>query len=171
MSHTVKVRVALRDKNALGITITKMHGSVLGEGTHQLYQGGEQGWGFTLPGWRYPLVLKENGVLAYDDFHGHWGNVADLDKLRERYALEAARQAAEAQGWITEEVNGALVIYHPDGGTLTVRVDGTVDASGFVGTACTTATEAIEAALGPRQEQQLKDGYFAERAHVAETEF
>jgi len=160
--------VELRDRDSLARAVVALGGEVLGQGTHRLFAGPEEGFGFRLKDWHYPLVLKENGELAYDDYNGHWGNVADIDRLREGYAMQAARQAAEAQGWLCEEVGGGLVVYHPDGGTLTVRPDGTVDASGFEGCGCTTATEVIEHALGTRQEERLKDSYFAERAHVQE---
>jgi hypothetical protein len=170
MSHTVKVKVELKDRVALARVIVAMGGRVLGEGTHSLFAAAEQGFGFTLPGWQFPLVLKDNGELAFDDYKGAWGKVSDLDRLKDRYALSVARAAAEAQGWLCEEAPAGLTIYHPDGGTLTVRPDGTVDAAGFEGCGCTNATEAIERAMGSRQEEHIKDEYFAERARINATE-
>jgi hypothetical protein len=168
MSHTVKVKVELKDKSLLGTAVVEMQGTVLGEGTHRLYQGNETGFGFTLPKWSFPLVLKDNHELAFDDYNGSWGDRADVEHLTQRYAIHAAKQAAEAQGWLTERVDGGLIIYHPDGGTLTVKPDGSVDAANFIGSACSDATAAIESALGTRQEEQLKDSFFAERAHIHE---
>ena len=170
MSHTVKVKVELKDCAALARVVIAIGGSVLGEGTHALYAAAEQGFGFTLPGWQFPLVLKDNGELAFDDYKGAWGKVSDIDKLKDAYALSVARSAAEQQGWLCEDQAGGLVIFHPDGGTLTVRPDGTVDAAGFEGCGCTNATDAIERAMGTRQNEQVKDEYFAERARVNETE-
>lgn len=120
MSHTVKVKVQLRNKTALGISVVELQGTVLGDGTHNLYQGQEIGYGFTLPRWSFPLVLKESGELAYDDYHGIWGNPADIDVLTQRYSIQVAKAAADAQGWMTERVGGSLLIFHPDGGTLTI---------------------------------------------------
>ena len=65
MSHTVKVRVELRDRDSLARAVVALGGEVLGQGTHRLFAGPEEGFGFKLKDWHYPLVLKENGELAY----------------------------------------------------------------------------------------------------------
>lgn len=169
MSHTVKVKVQLRNKIALGSSVVELQGNVLGDGTHRLYQGAEVGFGFTLPKWHFPLVLKEGGELAYDDYNGVWGNPADITRLTELYALIVAKQAAAAQGWLTEMTGDRLLVFHPTGGVLTVLKNGTVDADNFIGTGCTGATATLEAAMGVRKEEQLKDEYFVERARVHET--
>lgn len=166
MSHTVKLKVELRNKTALGYSVVELKGSVLGEGTHRLYQGNESGFGFTLPAWTYPLVLKTTGELLFDDFGGHWGNRSDIDRLMEHYTLHAAKFAADAQGWMSERTGAGLIIFHPNGGTLTIGTGGVIDAQNFVGSSCATATEAIEAALGTRKEQSLKNDFFVERARI-----
>jgi hypothetical protein len=139
---------------------------VLGEGSYELFSSIEHGMGIQIPGWRYPIVIKDNGTVAFDDYNGCWGNRADIEKLRAEYALEAARLAAEAQGWYCERLGEKLVIYHPDGGTISVDATGAVDASGFMGASCAKATEPIEAALGQRREQVLKKEYLHESANV-----
>lgn len=170
MSHTVKIRVEVKNKTALAEAVVEQKGTVLGEGTHRLYQASEQGFGFTLPAWTYPIVLKTSGEMAYDDYNGSWGNVVDIAALLEKYALKVVKIAADAQGWMSEPMGNSLVIYHPSGGTLTVGAGGVVDAQNFLGSSCTGATEAIEAALGTRQEQSLKSEFFAERAHIVTRE-
>jgi hypothetical protein len=171
MSHTVKIKVEMRDRLMLEKVITQVRGTVLGDGVHRLYQGQEQGFGFNLPDWKYPIVLKENGELAFDDYNGSWGDRKNIDSLKERYAIEAAKAAAEAQGWLTESITGGgLLIYHPDGGTLTVKPDGSVDAENFVGTGCLGASATIENAMGTRQSQSIKLDMFAERARIREVE-
>lgn len=168
MSHTVTVRVEYRDLDALAAAVVALGGTVLGEAEHRLYQGSVTGWGAQLPGWRYPIVLTDRGELAYDDYQGHWGDARQLVRLRERYAVEAARRAAEAQGWIAQDQpDGSLVIYHPDGGTLTVSPSGEVAADGFVGGGCVAAAAPIEHALGRADERALKPEYWAEHAKVA----
>ncbi len=166
MSHTVKLKIELRNKTALGQSVVELKGIVLDEGTHRLYQGNENGFGFTLPAWIYPLVLKTSGELLFDDFGGHWGCRADIDTLKERYTLHVAKAAADAQGWMSERTGTGLVIFHPDGGTLSIGTGGVIDAENFVGSSCATATEALEAALGTRKEQSLKNDFFAERARI-----
>jgi hypothetical protein len=166
MSHTVTVQIEFRNKDALVAAVQRLGWRVLGEGTHGLFSTSESGLGIQIPGWRYPIVIKGDGTIALDDYNGQWGNRADIEKLRAEYALEAARLAAEAQGWYCERVDGKLVIYHPDGGTITVDATGAVDASGFMGASCAKATEPIETALGVRREQVLKKEYLHENANV-----
>lgn len=166
MSHTVTVRVEYRDLDALSAAVVALGGTVLGQGEHQLYQGTVSGWGAQLPGWRYPIVLAD-GDLAYDDYRGAWGDTALLERLRERYAVEAARRAASEQGWISEDQpDGSLVIYHPDGGTLQVSPSGEVEAAGFSGAGCVGAAAPIEQALGRPIDRSLAPEYYDARARV-----
>jgi hypothetical protein len=166
MSHTVRVQIEFRNREALLAAVQRLNWRVLGEGSYKLFSSTENGLGIQIPGWKYPIIIKDNGTVAFDDYNGQWGNRADIEKLRAEYALEAARLAAEAQGWYYERLGEKLVIYHPDGGTITVDATGSVDASGFIGASCTRATEPIEAALGARREQIIKKEYLHENAKV-----
>lgn len=167
MSHTVTVKVEYRSLTALAAAVSRLGGQVLGEGEHRLYQGKVTGWGATLPGWKYPIVLTPGGELKYDNYNGAWGDGGLLDRLREAYAVEAAREAAMAMGWMTmDQADGSLLVCHPDGGTLTVRPNGRVEASGFTGGGCVDAAAPIEAAMGAVRERALAPEYWAEHAKV-----
>lgn len=154
-SHTVTVKVEYRDPDALRGAVEALGGSWLGLGSHRLYESGEfSGHGLRLPGWEYPLVLQADGSLAYDDFRGRWGNVADLERLKSAYAQQVCRQQAQVQGWLCEQQqDGSLLIHHPSGGTLTVTTAGVIDANGFVGAGC---HDAILAMGLPILEAQVK---------------
>lgn len=148
MSHLLTIKTEIKDMEALASAVEALGGHVLGMGKYLVYTQWVEGLGIRLPGWYYPVVLKEDGSLAFDNDRGRWGDPARLDELRSRYTIEAARLAATRLGWVSEvQPDGKLVIYHPDGGTLTVE-DGTLDAAGFQGASCANATEAIAAALG-----------------------
>jgi hypothetical protein len=169
-SHTVKTEVEFRDQDALRKTVERLGGTILGEGKHSLFAGPQHGFGFRLPGWQYPLVAQGGG-LFFDDYHGQWGDVADLDTLRAGYTIEAARNAAQAQGWMHQDASdGSLVIYHPDQGTLTVHPDGKVEAAGFVGSGCADAGAVIERAIGRTVETTNKAEFYAENAEVTQDE-
>lgn len=171
MSETLKVKVEFRNATSLAGAVTAMGGQVLGQGTHRLYQTSEQGFGFKLPGWRYPLVSRPDGTLAYDDYHGAWGDVTDLEKLKTRYVIETARQAAEEKGWYTEaQDNGSLLIVTPEGGTLTVTPEGVIDAAGFTGSSCAAATEPIARALGATTGEERKAEFDQLKQTVSTTE-
>lgn len=168
MSHTVTVKIECRDQEALARACLSLGGTVLGAGTHKLYSSEEAGFAVQLPNWRYPIIAKQDGSLTMDHYGGRWGRVEDVDRLRERYVVEAARTAAEAQGWYVEDrPDGGLTVYHPGGGTLQVEPSGSVDACGFIGAGCAAATSTIASAMGESSGEVRKSEYYrAERAHV-----
>jgi hypothetical protein len=143
--------------------------TVLGEGTFRLFEGRQSFEGFAVKfeGWQFPIIATADG-LKYDDYKGRWGNPADVLALREGYAIAVARKAAEAQGWYSEtDAAGDLVVYHPDGGTITVTRAGAVDAACFEGRSCTEATAPLEAALGKPLESVAKPELLHERARIS----
>lgn len=164
-SHTVTVEVQFKHPEALAAAVQSMGGTWLGPGTHKLYsRNQEAGHGFTMPNWTYPLVLREDNTLAFDDYHGSWGNVEDIKKLTGRYAIESARQAADQQGWTSQDqADGSLIITHPSGATMTVQEDGTVDSVGFIGAACDIAS-VIENAMGTPGDRANKPEYWESQA-------
>lgn len=159
MSHQVTVKTEFTDKGALGDAVREMGGDVLGEGAVRQYQSNAVGFGFTLPGWRFPLCLEESGNLKFDDYNGSWGNRADVDRLKERYTIFLAERAATEMGWMTtREENGDLTVFVGDA-SLTITPAGVIDACGFMGTGCDAAVNAMSAALGSEQSRQVKPEY------------
>ena len=143
-SHTAKIKVEFRDPSHLKAAVEALGGEWLGQGSARLYDGtSHHGLVFKLKGWRYPLIAERNGELAYDDYAGSWGNVADLERLKAEYSLGAAEQAAQLQGWLSERTEAGLVIHHPSSGTITIAAGGNVEFSGFVGGSCHSAREAL----------------------------
>ena len=134
-SHTARINTEFRDPKALRSAVESIGGTWIGQGSHRLYGSTEYGLGFTLPDWRYPLVARANGELAYDDYNGSWGNVADLDRLRATYTLSGVIERAAALGWQHELTAQGLVVYHPAGGTITIQGQD-VSTAGFVGGGC-----------------------------------
>jgi hypothetical protein len=149
MSHTVTTKTEFRDKKSLGDAVTRMGGKVLGEGTYHFGGTVNVGFGFHLKDWQYPCVLDSAGVLNFDDYHGAWGNVADLEALKGEYVIEVASAKCLELGWMCQrETSGNLTIFHPSGASIVVERNGTVDALNFHGTACGEAVDAIAGALG-----------------------
>lgn len=136
-SHTVKVRVELKDPESLRSAVEQMKGEWLGDGHHAMFSGqSADGFGFKLPGWRFPLVLDKAGELHFDDYNGSWGRRADIDVLKGEYTMVCATNAAIAQGWQVERSEAGLLIQHPSGGSLIVTAGGIIDANGFQGVGC-----------------------------------
>lgn len=159
MSHTVTVDICIKDRGPLGAAVKVMGGKVLGEGEHRIEGRKSTGFGFTLPSWDYTLVLTEDGKLAFsgDDQYYH---ADDIKKLSGHYAVEAARAAAEGQGWSAyDESDGGLSIVHPNGGRITVSPAGEVEGVGFIGNACDVMS-VIEDAIGTPGEKAFKPEYY-----------
>jgi hypothetical protein len=161
-SHTVRVDVKFSNVDALAAAALALGGSVLGVGVHKLFATNTAaGFGVKLPNWRYPIVADELGAVSFDNYNGAWGDNADVDRLRSEYAIAAAKQAADALGWLSSRnVDGSLVVYHPNGGTLTVDATGGVDANGFNGVGCHEAAAAIGSAIGKPAEFIAKPEYY-----------
>lgn len=170
MSHTTTVSIEFKNREALAAAVATVGGTVLGEGTHRLFSGsGERGFGFQLKGWRYPCILRaDDNTLAMDTYNGQWGDVKDLDKLRGAYTIEAGRAKCAELGWMSEiQTDGNLLIVHPEGGTMTLSTDGTVDCQGFIGQGCNVAS-AITDALGQVTLRQDKAELYMADALVRE---
>lgn len=172
MSHTVKMDVQIRDLAVFTEAMIALGATVLGEGSHKLYESTEIGHGFRLPGFTFPVVATKSGDLRFDDYEGRWGDRRLIDSAVETYTLGVARQAAEAQGWYVETATDGshITIYHPDGGTITVEKSGTVDAACFEGRSCGEATSPIELALGRVAEDTQKPEMLMERIRISERE-
>jgi len=169
MSHTVSVDIEIRNRDAFLAAVSACGGEVIGEGEHRLYSTYETGFAVQLPGWSYPIVLTEKG-LRYDNYGGYWGDQEQLDTLIARYAVETARAKATELGWYSEaQPDGSLLIFHPDGGTLTVTGSG-VSVACVEGQSCVDISAPIEEALGRPVERSLADDYYIERARVTATE-
>lgn len=169
MSHTVKMDIEIKERDCFTAALQAAGATILGEGTHRLFETSETGLGFKLKGWHYPLVLTNDG-LKFDDYNGAWGNRADLEAITGEYALQVAAKAATQQGWYHERQGAQLVIYHPDGGTISVGANGTVDAACFEGRNCAEATAPIEQALGRSAETTIKPEMMMERVRINERE-
>ncbi len=177
MSHTVTTKVKFAQPAAgeagkespLAKAVVRLGGKFLGQGNHKLYQGTETGAGFTLPEWRYPIVLSPSGELKYDDYHGSWGNVKDLGRLQDFYAVEAARAAANERGLMVQETaEGGLQIYS-GGAIVNVSPKGEIDVTGAMGVSCETISQPFVDAIGVKADDIKKQEYFVETAKVSET--
>lgn len=138
MSHTSQIAADYSHPEALAAAVAKLGGRVIGEGRHKLFSSAHDGLGIRLNNWAYPLIVQADGTLAYDDYGGKWGNLADLDRLHEEYSWALTEIAAQRLGWQTERIDNGVRVYHPSGATITVT-GSAVDLHGFTGGACQEA--------------------------------
>lgn len=104
MSHVVTVKSRLREPAAIAAACTRLGLAAPVWGTAQLYSGTAQGLLVQLPGWIYPAVIDTaTGTVRYDNFEGRWGEPAELGRLLQMYAVEAARLEARKKGYQVSE--------------------------------------------------------------------
>ncbi|MEM4721740.1 MAG: hypothetical protein QXT73_06760 [Candidatus Methanomethylicaceae archaeon] len=102
MSHTMNISIELHDRAALEAACQRL-GLKMEGGKFKLYQTSEEGIGIYLPGWRYPVVVKADGNIAYDNYGGSWGKIEELNKLRAYYGLEKTKIEARKKGYSVYE--------------------------------------------------------------------
>ena len=102
MSHTSKIELQLKDKEIIEKAAESL-GLRTSEGTFSLFSSKEKGIAVFLKGWRYPIVIKEDGSVAYDNYNGAWGDMKELNKFKNRYALEKAVMEARRKGYRVQE--------------------------------------------------------------------
>ena len=191
VSHVTKVDVEIRDLDAME-TVCKRRGLALHRNQQKYAWWGRSVGDYPIPAgmtvadlgkcshaihlnsrsFEIGLVAQsDNSYRLIFDFYGQHELLAavggqECEGLIGDYTIETARNAANAQMWpVSDCADGAIIIYHPSGGTLTVNRDGTVDANGFVGSGCTVAS-VIENALGAKQETTLKPEYYVLRERL-----
>ena len=86
MSHVAEVRVDVKDPQALVAAARQMGVQCELNSEARLYDGTvAKGHVVHLKGWRYPVVFGADGVARYDTYKGRWGDIAELNKFRQRY--------------------------------------------------------------------------------------
>jgi hypothetical protein len=87
MSHVVKVKTNLTNIDAIKTACERLGLSYEINQTASFYSGSSAtGTAVQLPGWNYPVVVAADGECHYDNYNGRWGNIAELNKLRQTYA-------------------------------------------------------------------------------------
>ncbi|MDG6027346.1 MAG: hypothetical protein E3K40_11685 [Candidatus Brocadia sp.] len=102
MSHTMDILMELHDRRALEAACRRLR-LKMEYGKHQLHATTEEGMGIFLDGWRFPLVIKNEGIISYDNYNGHWGSLQKLHELEAYYGLEKARLEAQLKGYDYQE--------------------------------------------------------------------
>ncbi len=80
------------------------------EGNHRLFSATVSGLAVFAPNWRYPIVCElSTGRLIFDDFEGRWGDSKELDRFKQRYAVEKASMEARRLGRSCLSSNSLMV--------------------------------------------------------------
>ena len=123
MSHVVTIETKLKDPAALAAACVRLRLPAPQTETVKFFDGSEHaGLAVRPPGFIYPVVVKEDGTTLSDTYNGRWGDDAFLGRLKQAYAVEAAKLQAKAGGHRCTETT------LPDGG---VKLTVTAGAAGF----------------------------------------
>jgi hypothetical protein len=99
MSHIVEVATEIRDPIAIRAACHRLKLPPPIDGEHKLFDTLAEGWGIQLPGWRYPLVCQPlTGKVQFDNYQGRWGDIAELNRFKQGYAVEKAKLEAYQHG-------------------------------------------------------------------------
>src|SRR5580765_4005498 len=100
MSHIVTITTKIHDPAAVSAACRRLSLAEPVQGTAELFSGEATGLLVRLPEWQYPIVIDTlTGTVRFDDFNGHWGDRARLDKFMQMYAVEKAKLEARKKGY------------------------------------------------------------------------
>jgi hypothetical protein len=120
MSHVVTIQTKVHDPVAVAAACRRLNLADPVQGTARLYSGEATGLIVKLPGWQYPAVVEPlTGTVRYDNFGGHWGDQAHLDRFLQLYAVERAKLEARKKGFaVTEQAlqDGGIKLQIIEGG-------------------------------------------------------
>ena len=104
MSHIVEIKTEIRDEQAVRAACVRLKLAAPERKTVRLFSATETGLCVELPGWRYPVVCNLlTGELRFDNYNGHWGPQAELNKFLQAYAVEKAKIEARKKGHLAYE--------------------------------------------------------------------
>ncbi len=104
MSHIVQIKSQVRDPGAVAAACRRLALGVPAHEEVKLFSGKVAGLAVRLPGWKYPVVFDLTaGEARYDNYGGHWGEQAQLDRFLQLYSVEKARIEARRQGHAVTE--------------------------------------------------------------------
>jgi hypothetical protein len=106
--HTVTVATQIRDLKALDAACRRLQIPLPSHRTVRFYDQELTGFGLHLPGWVYPILIEhEKGTILYDIYGGAWGDIRELHKLTQAYAVELELQRAKQLGYAITETTEA----------------------------------------------------------------
>ncbi len=131
MSHITCRKSAIKSADVLKKACDRVEGAEYIGRVNQARGAKQGGHQFKLKGWSNPVTVNVNtGECTFDNYGGRWGNEAELDKVKQGYAVEAAKAQAMVEGHEFEEQllpNGSIKCTIPIGG------DGGYDTEGSGG--------------------------------------
>ena len=125
MSHTVTIETKLRDEATLKAACIRLKLPEPKTETVKFFDGAaHEGLAVRPPGFVYPVLVQPGGGVKLDTYGGRWGDEKFVGRLKQAYAVEAAKLQAKQRGHRCTETP------LPDGG---IKLTVTAGAAGFGG--------------------------------------
>jgi hypothetical protein len=106
MSHTMNIKTEIKDLEALRAACERLNIGIAYSDNIHLFSTTEKGAAIFLKDWRFPVVIRDDGTIALDNYGGAWGDMAELNKLTAYYGIEKAKLEAWKHGHtVTEGYN------------------------------------------------------------------
>ncbi len=106
MSHVVTLATSIKNPEIAAKVAKKLgyehqlaqRGS---EVSIDLYSGAKATGRFwvKLPGWRFPVCVKEDGTCAMDNYGGSWGKQEEFDSFLQKYTAEMTTDHLRSRGY------------------------------------------------------------------------
>lgn len=105
MSHIVTIQTQLKSPQAISAACQRLGLAEPTLGKAQLYAGQTaEGLLVQLPGWKYPIAIDtSSGQVQHDNFQNNWGDIAELHRFQQAYAIELVRLQARQKGHLVTE--------------------------------------------------------------------
>ena len=98
MSHTMNIQLEMLDRDAIQAAAERL-GLTCSEGSFKIFSTEVTGTSVKLAGWNFPVVIKSDGSVSYDNYGGRWGDAARLNEFTAHYGIEKAKIEARRQGY------------------------------------------------------------------------
>lgn len=104
MSHTTTIALEIKSESALIQACKDLGVDYKVNAKEKLFDGTvAEGFSFKPKGWIYPVVATADGQLLFDNYEGQWGKIEELNKIRQRYAVNVQVEVAKARGYRVRE--------------------------------------------------------------------
>jgi len=104
MSHIATVEMKIKDMKVLKKVCEQLGLSTKQVKDYVFYDNTKaSGLSIQLNNWRYPIVVKDDGSIVFDNYNGSWGKVEHLQQLQQAYSTEIAKQQLRKQGYMVKE--------------------------------------------------------------------
>ncbi len=99
MSHVVTIETKLKDPAAIQAACARLKLPEPQTETVKFFDGAEHtGIAVRPTGFVYPLLIEESGAVRCDTYEGRWGDDGFVNRLKQAYAVEAAKLQAQQRG-------------------------------------------------------------------------